>query len=70
MDSKNSRDYLEEEAMELTAIYIKDSKRYHVFQLEKGQGVIGNLYFPKGEKAIPDQLVVILKTPGENRGRQ
>jgi hypothetical protein len=48
MDNKNSEDHLEEGVMELTAIYTKDSKRYHVFQLEEGEGVTGSLYFPKG----------------------
>ncbi len=51
--------------MELIATYTKDSKRYHVFQLEDGQGVTGSLYFPKDGDKIPDRVVVILKTPGE-----
>ena len=65
MDSKNSGDHLEEGPMELTAIYTKDSKRFHVFQLEEGQEVTGSLYFPKDGDEIPDQVIVVLKTPGE-----
>jgi hypothetical protein len=49
--------------MELTAIYMRDSKRYHVFQLEEGQEVTGALYFPRDGNKIPDQVVVILKAP-------
>lgn len=56
--------------MELTAIYTKDSKRYHVFQLKEGQGVTGSLYFPRDGDKIPDQVVIILKTSGEDRKRQ
>ena len=53
--------------MELTAIYTKDSKRYHVFQLEEGQEVTGSLYFPKDGEKIPDQVTIILKTPRVDR---
>jgi len=70
MDSENLEDHLGEEAMELTATYTRDSKRFHVFQLEEGQGVTGSLYFSKDGEKIPDQVVVILKTPGENGKRQ
>ena len=56
--------------MELIAVYTKDSKRYHVFQLEEGQRVIGSLYFPKDGDKIPDQVVIILKTPGDDRKGQ
>jgi len=65
MDSKNPGDHLEEGPMELTAVYAKDSKRFHVFQLEESQEVTGSLYFPKGGNKIPDEVTIILKTPGE-----
>jgi len=70
VDRKNPGDHLGERAMKLVAIYIKDSKRYHVFQLEEGQGVTGSLYFPRDGDKIPDEVTIILKTPGEDRGRQ
>ena len=70
MDSKNPGDHLEGEEMELTAIYTKDSKRYHVFQLEEGQMVTGSLYFPRDGDKVPDQVTIILKTPGEDRKKQ
>ena len=56
--------------MELTAIYTRDSKRYHVFEVQEGQEVTGSLYFPKGGEKIPDQVIVKLKTPGESRKQQ
>lgn len=65
MDSENPGNYLEKGPMELNAIYTKDSKRFHVFQLEGSQGVTGSLYFPKDGDKIPDRVVVVLKTPGE-----
>ena len=54
--------------MELTAIYTRDSRHYHVFQLEEGQGVTGSLYFPRDSGEVPNQVVITLKTPGEVKG--
>jgi hypothetical protein len=51
--------------MELKAVYTKDSKRFHVFQLEDGQQVKGSLYFPRDGDKIPDQVIVTLETPGD-----
>jgi len=70
MDSNNPGNHSEEKEMELRAVYTKDSKRYHVFQLEEGQEVAGSLYFRKDGERIPDQVVVVLKTPGENPEKQ
>jgi len=50
----------------ITASYDQDSKRYHRFIIKGGQGVVGNIYIPKGED-IPDEIIVSLKTPGEKQ---
>jgi hypothetical protein len=33
----------------VTAVYDQDSKRYHRFIIEDGQGVVGTIYISKGE---------------------
>ena len=37
--------------------YEKDSKRYHRFNIESKEGIVGNLYIPK-DKAIPDRIIL------------
>ena len=46
----------------ITAIFTKDSRRYHRFDIEEGQGIVGTIYFPKDGEKIPDELTVVLKT--------
>jgi hypothetical protein len=50
----------------ITATYDKDSKRYYRFYIDKGQGIVGNIYIPKAED-IPDEITILLKTSGEKR---
>jgi len=50
----------------ITASYDQDSKRYHRFIIDEGQGVVGNIYFPKGED-IPDEIAITLRTPGKRK---
>jgi hypothetical protein len=38
--------------------YEKDSKRYHRFQIETEQGIVGTVYVPKDLSPIPDRLVL------------
>ena len=40
--------------------YEKDSKRYHRFavELEKGVGIVGNIYVPKGIDAMPKKIIL------------
>lgn len=53
---------------ELTAVYDKDSKRFHRFLIDGGQGITGTIYVPKG-KEIPGRVIIQLKTKGEVIGR-
>ena len=46
---------------QLTATYQKDSKRYHRYTIDKGQGIVGNVYIPKESAEIPKQLIINLK---------
>jgi hypothetical protein len=68
MGSKNPGNHLEE-PMELKAVYTKDSKRFHVFQLEEGQEVRGSLYFPR-DGGVPGQVIITLETPGEAKDNE
>ncbi len=49
---------------ELTASYIGDSKDYHVFLIDGGQGFMGNIYVPKDEPVV-DTLTIRLRTMGK-----
>ena len=40
------------ENAEIVASYDQDSKRYHRYMIDEGQGIVGNIYIPKG-KDIP-----------------
>jgi hypothetical protein len=53
---------------ELTAVYDQDSKRFHRFLIDKGQGITGTIYIPKDE-AVPDNLTIQLRTKGERPKR-
>jgi len=44
----------------LVAVYRKDTDRYHQFTFDIGQGMVGNLYVPKGAD-IPERITVELK---------
>jgi hypothetical protein len=48
------------EKTELTASYDQDSKRYHRYVIDEGQGIVGNIYVPK-EKEIPKELKITLR---------
>ena len=39
-------------------IYDQDSKRYHRFQVEADEGVVGIVYIPKTNEKLPDKLVL------------
>lgn len=38
--------------------YEKDSKRFHRFQVETDEGVVGTIYVPKNIKEMPKKLVL------------
>jgi len=46
---------------EVTATYDQDSKRYHRYLIDEGQGIVGNLYIPKDTKQIPKELTIRLR---------
>ena len=48
------------EKKEITASYDQDSKRYHRYVIDDGQGIVGNIYVPKG-KEIPKQVLIKLR---------
>jgi hypothetical protein len=48
------------EKKEITASYDQDSKRYHRYVIDEGQGIVGNIYVPKG-KEIPKQVLIKLR---------
>lgn len=48
------------EKKEITASYDQDSKRYHRYVIDEGQGIVGNIYVPKGRE-IPKELTIKLK---------
>ena len=48
------------EKTDLTATYDQDSKRYHRYVIDEGQGIVGNIYVPK-EKDIPKEVKITLR---------
>jgi hypothetical protein len=48
------------EKTEIVASYDQDSKRYHRYVIDEGQGIVGNIYIPKG-KEIPKELEITLR---------
>lgn len=46
----------------LSATYDRDSKRFHRYLIDAGQGIVGNLYIPKDRTGdIPKELLIALK---------
>ena len=50
-----------EEKVEVTATYDRDSKRYHRYMIDEGQGITGTLYIPKAGEQIPEEIVIKLQ---------
>ena len=50
---------MEKKKTEITATFDQDSKRYHRYTIDEGQGIVGNIYFPKGQD-IPKELIIKL----------
>jgi len=50
----------------ITATFDQDSKRYHRFIIDEGQGLVGNIYVPRGQD-VPGEIVIALRTPSEGR---
>lgn len=45
----------------ITATYDRDSKRYHRYIIDEEQGIVGNIYIPKGS-SVPKRVVVELQS--------
>ena len=54
------------EKEKLTATFDGDSKRYHRFIIDEGQGIVGMVYVPKGED-VPREVAIELRTKNESR---
>jgi len=52
----------------VTATFDQDTRRFHRFIIDEGQGITGVIYIPKGEE-VPDQVTIELKTARE-KGKQ
>ena len=50
--------------IEVVATYHHDSKNFHAFVVDESQAVKGSIYVLK-DSAVPDVVVVSLKTKGE-----
>ena len=50
---------------EITATYIGDSRHYHLFHIEGGQGFMGTIYVPI-DKPTPPILTIRLRTKDED----
>jgi len=48
----------------ITATYDQDSKRYHRYIIDEGQGIAGYLYIPKNSD-VPKQLIIKLRVKDE-----
>ena len=48
----------------ITATFNGDSKRFHRFMIDEGEGITGSIYIPKG-KQIPEKVTIQLKTAGD-----
>lgn len=44
----------------ITATYNQDSKRFHRYLIDEGQGIVGNLYIPK-DSEIPKEVTIRLR---------
>jgi len=51
----------EKQITQVTATYDRDSKRFHRFIVDEDQGIVGNIYCPKGE-TVPKEVTIVLKS--------
>ncbi len=53
-------DYAMTEKKEVTGKfrYEQDSKRYHRFQIETKDGIVGTIYIPKEKESMPKRIVL------------
>ena len=43
------------------ATYDRDSKKYHRYIIDEGQGIVGNIYIPKTVESAPTRVVIEMK---------
>ena len=48
--------------IEITATFDDDSKRFHRFIIDEGQGIAGSIYVPKDSQGIPEFVNIRLRT--------
>ena len=53
--------------MEIKAVYVKDSKRYHRYEIE-GMEVTGSIYVSKEMDPMPKTITVTLVTDSGKKG--
>ena len=52
--------------IQLTAIYSRDSKRYHRYVIDEGQEIKGSIYVLKSQE-IPSEVIIQLKTIADSQ---
>lgn len=50
--------------VKITATYDRDSKRYHRYIIDDGQGIVGNIYIPKDIEKVPKEIVITMQVKG------
>ncbi len=55
--------------MEAILLYDKDTKKFHVYKVISGDGIVGNVYFPKGSE-IPKTVTFTCKTAATLMGKE
>lgn len=48
----------------IKATYDRDSKKFHRYIIDEGQGIVGNIYIPKTVERAPVKVVVELQVKG------
>ena len=48
------------ENIKVNATFLKDSKRYHRFDIDENQGITGVVYIPRSMKEIPEEVTISL----------
>lgn len=46
----------------IEATFERDTKKFHRYVIDEGQLAIGTIYITKGVEAVPEELVIRMKT--------
>lgn len=52
---------VETRQIKIIATYDRDSKRYHRYIIDDGQGIVGNIYIPKDIEKVPKEIIITLQ---------